>query len=53
MKTVMMVGTAQDVSDVIVDGKVLIKDKVFTTLDEEAIIQSGKEQMHKLLSRCI
>ena len=51
LKTVMMVGTAQDICDVIVDGNILIRNKSFTTIDEEAMLREGKEQMQKMLAR--
>ena len=51
MKTVLMVGAAQDVKDVIVDGKVLIKDGSFTMLDEEMIRRKAAEQFHKIMCR--
>lgn len=51
MKTVMMVASAQDVSDVVVDGELLLKDRAFTKLDEEAILREGMAQCEKLIRR--
>ncbi len=51
MNTVMMVAGAQDISDVILDGKIILKDREFTKLDEEAILREGAEQLKDLLLR--
>jgi hypothetical protein len=47
----MMVGGSNDLTDLILDGKVLIKGREFTELDEERILFEGKKQMEKLLKR--
>lgn len=50
-KSFMMVGGSNDLTDLILDGKVLIKGREFTELDEERILFEGKKQMEKLLKR--
>lgn len=47
----MMVASSQDVSDVIIGGKILLCNGRFTQIDEEAILRAGKLQMQDLLRR--
>lgn len=49
LHTMMMVASANDITDVIIGGKVILKDKEFTELDEEKILYEGKAQMQKML----
>ena len=49
LNTMMMVASANDITDVIIGGKVILKDKEFTELDEEKILYEGKAQMQKML----
>ena len=47
----MMTAASQDVSDVLVGGRVLLRDGQFTGLDEEKILSEGRNQMRFLLER--
>lgn len=51
LNTVMMVASSQDVSDVIIDGEVLLRNREFTKLDEQEILYAGKNQLSDLLKR--
>lgn len=51
LHTVMMVASSQDVSDVIIGGRILLRDGCFTQIDEEAALYEGKLQMQDLLRR--
>ena len=51
LHTVMMAAASQDVSDVLVGGRVLLRDGQFTGLDEEKILSEGRNQMRFLLER--
>ncbi len=51
LHTMMMVASSQDVSDVIINGNVILRDGKFTKLDEEEILCRGIQQMKHLLSR--
>ena len=51
LHTMMMVASSCDVTDVVIGGKVLLKARKFTALDEERILHEGKLQMKKMLSR--
>ena len=51
LHTMMMVASSQDVSDVIIGGKILLRNGRFTQIDEEAILRAGKLQMQDLLRR--
>lgn len=51
MNTVMMVASAQDVSDVIIDGEVIVRNRELTKLDEQEILYAGKQQLADLLKR--
>ena len=51
LHTMMMVASSQDVSDVIIGGKILLCNGRFTQIDEEAILRAGKLQMQDLLRR--
>ena len=51
LHTVMMTAASQDVSDVLVGGRVLLRDGQFTGLDEEKILSEGRNQMRSLLER--
>ena len=51
LNTVMMVASSQDVSDVIIDGEVLLRNREFTKLDEQEILYAGKKQLSDLLKR--
>ncbi len=50
-KTFMMVAGSQDVCDLIMNGEIVIKDKLFTNLDEEKMIRDGAGQLQNLLNR--
>lgn len=51
LHTMMMIATSQDVTDVVIRGKVIIKNRAFISLDEEKILFEGKQQMKKMLKR--
>lgn len=51
LHTMMMVASSQDVSDVIVGGRILLRSGCFTQIDEEAVLHEGKLQMQDLLRR--
>lgn len=53
LHTVMMVASSQDVSDVIIGGRVVLHNGEFTDLDEEEILFEGKKQLQLLLNRTI
>ena len=53
LHTVMMVASSQDVSDVIIGGRVLLRNGRFTNLDEEKILFEGKRQLRLLLDRTV
>ena len=53
LHTVMMVASSQDVSDVIIGGRVLLRNGRFTNLDEEKILFEVKKQLQLLLNRTI
>ncbi len=42
---------AADVLTVLVDGKILLEDRVLTTLDERSLLAQADEQTHRLLQR--
>ena len=48
-KTLPMSGSMQNVTEVIIDGEVMIKDRQFTKLDEEEILWSGQRQLENML----
>ena len=50
LHTMMMVASSPDITDVVIGGKVLIKEKTFTCIDEERILYEGKRQMKRMLS---
>ncbi|MDD3611954.1 MAG: amidohydrolase family protein [Eubacteriales bacterium] len=50
-KTFMMVAGSQDITDVVMNGKIVIKNGSFTELDEEKIMYQGKQQLQDLLYR--
>lgn len=50
-KTFMMNACGEAVTDLVVDGEIVIKNKEFTKLDEEKIVFEGKRQLEKMLSR--
>ena len=49
----MMTASSQDVSDVIIGGRVVLHNGEFTDLDEEEILFEGKKQLQLLLNRTI
>lgn len=51
LNTFMMVAGAQDVSDVVIDGEIIMKNRCFVKINEEEILRSGIEQSKKLLAR--
>jgi len=51
LNTLVMVGSGRDVTDVIVDGQVIIRNKEFTMIDEEEVIRSATAQFHDHWSR--
>ncbi|MCL4458297.1 MAG: amidohydrolase [Chloroflexi bacterium] len=51
LQTLVMVASPRDVSDVIIDGRLVLKDREFTYLDEEAIMAAAGKQMRKILGR--
>ncbi|MEA4942586.1 MAG: amidohydrolase family protein [Oscillibacter sp.] len=51
LHTMMMVASSQDVSDVLVGGKLLLRDGQFAALDETEILRQGRAQMEDLLRR--
>lgn len=53
LHTVMMVASSQDVSDVIIGGRVVLHNGEFTDLDEEEILFEGKRQLRLLLDRTV
>jgi 5-methylthioadenosine/S-adenosylhomocysteine deaminase len=50
-QTMVMVASGRDVSDVIIDGKVVLKDRQFVNLDEERIMAQASEQLASILKR--
>lgn len=50
IKTVSMAGNMHSVTDVIVNGDILIRNREFTKLDEEEILRSGAAQMKDMLT---
>lgn len=53
LHTIMMTASSQDVSDVIIGGRVVLHNGEFTDLDEEEILFEGKKQLQLLLNRTI
>jgi 5-methylthioadenosine/S-adenosylhomocysteine deaminase len=49
LRTLVMVACARDVSDVLVDGRILLRDREFVTLDEEEIMAKAEEHLQRLL----
>jgi 5-methylthioadenosine/S-adenosylhomocysteine deaminase len=45
-------GRGTDVSTVVIDGRVLLENGRFTSLDEEEVLAAGSRELKKLLSRC-
>ncbi|HOG00813.1 MAG TPA: amidohydrolase family protein [Clostridia bacterium] len=52
-KTFMMVAGSQDVCDLVMNGKVVIKDREFAELDEDLILFEGNRQLNDLLRRTV
>ena len=50
IKTVSMAGNMHSVTDVIVNGDILIRNREFTKLDEEEILRSGAAQVKDMLT---
>jgi 5-methylthioadenosine/S-adenosylhomocysteine deaminase len=51
IQTVLTAASARDVSDVIVDGKILMKDRQLMTLDEEQIRAKASEHLRAVAER--
>ncbi|MDP4110387.1 MAG: amidohydrolase family protein [Bacillota bacterium] len=51
LNTVIMAGSANDVSDVLIKGKIILKNREFTGLDEEKILSEGKLRLRKLMEK--
>jgi len=51
VRALVMCATPQDVSDVVVDGAVLMRDRELTQADEEEIIRKATEHMHAVANR--
>jgi 5-methylthioadenosine/S-adenosylhomocysteine deaminase len=51
MQTLVMAASARDVSDVMVDGCFLLKNKKLTNLDQQEIIAKANEAMRKIVQR--
>ncbi len=50
-RTMVMVANSRDVSDVIIDGKLVLKDREFIDLDEEQIMAHAAELLERILRR--
>ncbi|MBS4027234.1 MAG: 5'-deoxyadenosine deaminase [Ignavibacteriales bacterium] len=44
--------TSENVDSVMIDGKWILRNREFATLDEEKIVDNGKQELQKLLNRC-
>ncbi|TFG07238.1 amidohydrolase [Candidatus Thorarchaeota archaeon] len=44
-------GSGRDVTDVIVDGKILMRDRELLTIDEQAVVEKARESIPDLLDR--
>lgn len=51
LRTLVMSATPHDVRDVIVDGVVLMRDRVLTQIDEEAVIHKAAEHLQAITKR--
>lgn len=51
LNAAVMMGSASDVNDVIIDGNLILKDKHFVKLDENQIVDEASGQMAAALSR--
>jgi 5-methylthioadenosine/S-adenosylhomocysteine deaminase len=51
LKTMMMVASSQDITDVMIEGKFIIENGEFVNIDEAKILHDGKKQMREMLNR--
>lgn len=51
LNTLVMVGSGRDVTDVIINGEVVLRNREFVSIDEEEIIHSASKQLQDFLSR--
>jgi 5-methylthioadenosine/S-adenosylhomocysteine deaminase len=51
LRTLVMCATPHDVQDVVVDGAVLMRDRVLTQVDEEEIMRKATEHMDAIAER--
>jgi 5-methylthioadenosine/S-adenosylhomocysteine deaminase len=51
LRTVVMCATPHDVQDVIVDGRVLMRDRTLTEIDEQEVISKATEHMEAVALR--
>jgi 5-methylthioadenosine/S-adenosylhomocysteine deaminase len=50
-QTLVMVASGRDVNDVVIDGKVVLKDRQFPHLDEDRIMATAAEQLQSIVNR--
>ena len=43
--------TGNDVSDVIIDGRIVMRDRAMQTLDERAVIDTAEDMYRRVLDR--
>ncbi|WP_338827512.1 amidohydrolase family protein [Neomoorella thermoacetica] len=51
LNTLVMVGSGRDVTDVIIDGQVIMKNREFVSIDEEEVIKSATAQLNDFWNR--
>ncbi len=51
LRTLVMCATPEDVTDVIVDGAILMRDRVLTQVDDAEIVAKATEHMHAVAQR--
>ena len=51
VSTLVYSGQSRDVRDVIVDGRVLMRDRALYTMDEAAVLAAGREHAARLLAK--
>lgn len=51
LKTLVIVGSGHDVTDVIIDGHIILRDREFVLIDEEEVIRAATAQFNDLLNR--
>jgi len=51
VSAIVCAGTGKDVSMVVIDGKVVVRDGTILTMDEERILDEANERVRKLYER--